>query len=97
MKWEDKLIGRHINIVTDHEALKFLKSQERLSGRQARWLEYIERFDYSITHVEGTHNKVADCLSHYFTSDTPEDIHPESDYVNADIRLDPEGEDLPVE
>jgi len=27
--------------------------------------------------------------------DTADDIHPMYDYVNADVQLDPEGEDLP--
>jgi hypothetical protein len=95
MKWEDKLLGRRMNIVTDHEALKFFKNQNRLTGRQARWMEYLERFDHTIIYVEGERNKVADCLSRYYSSDTPEDTYPESEYVNADLRLDPEGDDLP--
>ena len=44
-----------------------------------------------------TDNKVADCLSHYYENDTSEDNHSENTYVNADIRLDPEGELLPTD
>jgi hypothetical protein len=48
MKWEDKLLGRCVNVVTDHEALEFFKDQKWLSGWQVHWMEYLERFDYSI-------------------------------------------------
>ncbi|KAG6858174.1 hypothetical protein C0995_002039, partial [Termitomyces sp. Mi166 len=34
--------------------------------------------------------------SQYFESDTAEDIHNVYDYVQADKRIDPEGEDLPL-
>ena len=38
---------------------------------------------------------MVDCLSHYYENDTSEDNHSENTYVNADIRLDPDGELLP--
>src|ERR1700683_4009885 len=52
-------------------------------------------FDYNIQYVKGTNNKVADSLSRYYQSDTWEDVHPSYHFVNADLQLDPEGEDLP--
>ena len=48
-------------------------------------------------HIDGVDNKVADCLSRYYENDTGEDHHSENTYVNADIRLDPEGELLPTD
>ena len=51
--------------------------------------------DYDIQYIKGTSNKIADSLSWYYQSDTMDDIHPMYDYVNADMQLDPEGEDLP--
>ena len=33
-KWEDKLLGRRINVITDHKALEFFQNQSRLSSRQ---------------------------------------------------------------
>jgi len=64
-KWEDKLLGRKIHIITDHKALEFFKTQSRLSNRQFRWIDYMSRFDFDITYVKGEYNKVADCLSRY--------------------------------
>jgi hypothetical protein len=95
LKWEDKLMGNRIHIVTDHRALEFFKTQRRLSSCQMRWMEYLSRFDYDIQYVRGSSNKVADSLSRYHQSDTPEDKYRPYEYVSADLRLDPEGEDLP--
>ncbi|KAG6870650.1 hypothetical protein C0995_011535, partial [Termitomyces sp. Mi166 len=44
----------------------------------------------------GELNKVADCLSQYFESDTIDDVHNIYDYVQADKWIDPEGKDLPL-
>jgi hypothetical protein len=94
LKWEDKLIGNRIHIVTNHRALEFFKTQHRLSSRQMHWMEYLSRFDYDIQYVKGSSNKVADSLSQYYQSDTEDDLHPQYDFVNVDSQLDPEGEDL---
>jgi hypothetical protein len=95
LKWEDKLLGRRILVVTDHKALEFFKTQRRLNSRQARWMEFLARFDYDITYVKGETNLVADALSRYYENDQWDESHDEAQYVNADARLDPEGEDLP--
>jgi hypothetical protein len=57
-------------------------------------MEYLTQFDFDIQYIKGTSNKVADSLSCYYQSDTSEDKHPTYDYVNADLLLDLEGEDL---
>jgi hypothetical protein len=95
MKWEDKLFGYRIHIITDHKALEFFKSQEKLSPRQIRWHEYMSRFDFDITYVKGESNKIADVLSRYYESDTTLDIHAAYEYVRADQRIDPTGSTLP--
>ena len=94
-KWEDKLIGRKFTVITDHQSLEFFSKQKHLSGRQARWAEYLSRFDFEVVYVRGQHNIVADCLSRYYSSDLPDETHADHQYVSADLRLDPGGEDLP--
>ncbi len=96
-KWEDKLIGRRLHVITDHKALEFFKTQAHLSSRQRRWMDYMSKFDFDITYIKGEYNKVADCLSRYYESDTSADVHEFHDYVQADRRIDPDGEDLPME
>jgi len=58
-------------------------------------MEFLARFDYDITYVKGNTNLVADALSRYYESDEWDESCDASLYVNADARLDPEGEDLP--
>ena len=94
-KWEDKLIGRKFTVITDHQSLEFFSKQKHLSGRQARWAEYLSRFDFEVVYVKGQHNIVADCLSRYYSSDLPGETHADHQYVSADLQLDPEGDDLP--
>jgi hypothetical protein len=48
-------------------------------------------------HVDGVDNKVADCLSRYYKNSTGDESHPEHIYINADARLDPDGELLPTD
>jgi hypothetical protein len=96
MKWEDKMIGYDIHIITDHKALEFFKTQITLTARQRRWMDYMSRFTFDITYIKGELNKVADCLSRYYESDTIQDVHMYDEYVRADARIDPAGEDLPA-
>ena len=47
--------------------------------------------------MDGTNNRVVDCLSRYYEAEGPEDHHPDHDFVSADAKLDPDGELLPVQ
>src|SRR6266850_1240509 len=96
LRWEDKLLGHKFTIVTDHKALTFFKDAPYMSSRQTRWWEYLSRFDYSMEYIQGTTNLVADSLSRYYHSDEPDERHDILAYVNADARLDPEGDNLPI-
>jgi len=81
MKWEDKLKGYDIHIITDHKALEFFKTQITLTARQRRWMDYMSRFTFDITYIKGKLNKVADCLSRYYENDTIQDVHMYDEYV----------------
>ena len=50
-------------IHSDHESLKHLKGQCKLSRRHAKWMEFIETFLYVIKYKQGKENIVADALS----------------------------------
>jgi RNase H-like domain found in reverse transcriptase len=96
MKWEDKLVCRQFTIVTDHEALETIKTTncDGKSGRLICWDEYLSCFKYEVMHVPGEQNKVADCLSHYYENDRYDEVHEPHQYVSADVRIDPNSEDL---
>lgn len=95
MKWGDKLSGRRFTVMTDHESLKWLFKQPELSRRLVRWVEYLSRYDFEIQYIPGSSNVIADALSRRYESDTVDDIRDPHEFVDADVRLDPEGEDAP--
>ena len=63
-EWRCYLEGRHFTLKTDHEPLTFLQGVPTLNRRQARWLEYMSRFDYTWEYLSGSLN-VADALSRH--------------------------------
>ena len=56
------LEGGHFKVITDHNPLIHLQSQPSLSRKQARWLEYMQRFDVEYVYKPGRIN-VSDTLS----------------------------------
>ncbi|SCV69303.1 BQ2448_2323 [Microbotryum intermedium] len=64
-QWRVNLMGVHFNVLTEHESLKYLKTQENLSKRQARWVERLADYDFDITYIPGGENTVADAMSRY--------------------------------
>ena len=56
------LLHRQFTVVTDHESLTKLMTQENLHGRQQRWLTDISRFDSKIEYQPAAKNFLADYL-----------------------------------
>ena len=46
--------------------------------------------------MDGTTDRVPDCLSHYYEANQPDETHPAHESVSADVKLDPESELLPI-
>ena len=62
-KWRHYLEGATSNVITDHASLRHLHTQPSLSRRQARWMEFMSRFHFTIDYQPGKDNIVADALS----------------------------------
>jgi hypothetical protein len=62
-KWRHNLLGQHFIIQTDNRSLIHIGTQPTLSSRQARWNELISEYKFTIVHVSGKKNQVADSLS----------------------------------
>src|SRR5271168_4012018 len=62
--WRHYLEGctHKIEIWTDHRNLEYFQKAQNLSRRQARWAQFLTRFDFSLKHKPGKTNK-ADGLS----------------------------------
>src|SRR6187401_3398004 len=61
--WRHLLLGRKVDIFTDHKSLKYIFTQPNLNLRQTRWVEMIQEYDPSIEYTLGKANAIADALS----------------------------------
>ena len=57
------LEGQHFELHTDHNALRYILTSKDPRGRIARWVTFLQQFDYSVKHVKGKENVVPDALS----------------------------------
>ncbi len=60
--WRCYLEGRPVELVTDHHPLTYVNSQELLSRRVARWVLFLQQFDFVVKYRRGKDNAVADAL-----------------------------------
>jgi hypothetical protein len=61
--WRHYLVGRKFELKTDHCGLQHLFMQSNLNARQWHWWELLSEYDFEITYIKGTVNRVADALS----------------------------------
>ena len=57
------LLGRRFKIRTDHAALQWLRRTPDPVGQQARWIGFMEDFNYEIIHRPGSRHGNADAMS----------------------------------
>ncbi|GBG88939.1 hypothetical protein CBR_g48550 [Chara braunii] len=61
--WRHFFLGRFFYMRTDHQTLKWIKTQSALSDALKRWIEVIDQYDFKLEYLKGEYNKVADALS----------------------------------
>ncbi|GBG90336.1 hypothetical protein CBR_g50584 [Chara braunii] len=61
--WRHFLLGRFFYLRTDHQTLKWIKTQPALYDAFKRWVEVIDQYDFKLEYLKGEYNKVADALS----------------------------------
>ena len=61
--WRAYLFGQNFTVMNDHESLKYLETQHKLTHRQVRWLETLNQYPFRFVVVKGKHNVVPDALS----------------------------------
>ncbi|KAF1321051.1 Retroelement pol polyprotein, partial [Globisporangium splendens] len=62
-KWRHYLYGRKFDIYTDNSACSWLLKHPKVSAKLARYLTFFAQFTFTIHHVNGKLNVVADALS----------------------------------
>ena len=85
LRYADILQGIEFKWLTDHKGLTHLLNQKNLSGRQARWLEKISSFSFTVVYVEGSENVVADALSRIYSNDSPGTERFRSEFTYHDV------------
>ena len=61
--YKQYLLGRHFVIWTDHAALQWLRRTPEPMAQLARWLTFIEQFDFNVLHRQGACHGNTDGLS----------------------------------
>jgi hypothetical protein len=62
--WRQYLIERNFELKTDHCGLHHIFMQSDLDARQRRWSKLLIDYDFEISYLKGTVNRVVDVLSH---------------------------------
>ncbi|GBG81621.1 hypothetical protein CBR_g32613 [Chara braunii] len=63
-RWRHFLLGRsQFRWVTDNNPLVFNKTQDTINSTIARWMTFIDQFDFFPDHILGKSNRFADALS----------------------------------
>ncbi|GBG91638.1 hypothetical protein CBR_g52672 [Chara braunii] len=61
--WTHYLLGRHFKVYSDHETLRWLKTQAKMTPKLTRWAIEIDQYDFELKPVKAKYNVVADALS----------------------------------
>src|SRR5258705_8935630 len=61
--WRRYLLGRHFKLFTDNKSVSYLQEQKIMQPKWSRWFQFLQNYDFSIQHIKGTQNTVADSLS----------------------------------
>ena len=63
--WKSELEGTEepVQVITDHKNLKYFMSNKLLNRRQAKWSEFLFRFNFEIIYRPGSMNNKADAFT----------------------------------
>jgi len=50
-------------VLMDHKNLQYFCKPQKVTGRQACWIEFLQNFNYMLEHIVGSMNTIADLLS----------------------------------
>jgi RNase H-like domain found in reverse transcriptase len=62
-EWRCYIMGSRFLVKTDHRPLQYLHTQQILPRRQARWVLFLQNYDFDWEYVTGKSNGATDALS----------------------------------
>ena len=65
--WRYYLLPKEFSLYSDHEVLRYLHFQSKLTSRHVKWVEFLQNYTFILKYCSRVDNKVADALSHVFT------------------------------
>ncbi len=77
-KWNKYLDGQEFIIETDHKPLLPFNTKQQLNSKCERWRLRLQQYKFTIRHIKGKHNTVADYLSRSPFDNASQD---EDDYI----------------
>ena len=70
LRWfKEYLYGRRFVLYTDHQALMYMLTRDKISPVIENWVDEILSFDFKIEHIPGIANHLPDALSRFYDSD----------------------------
>jgi hypothetical protein len=61
-KWRHYLIPKEFVLYDDNQDLQFITRKEKLNQRHAKWVEFMQDFNFFINHISGSANRFVDAL-----------------------------------
>ena len=62
-EWRHYLLGVHFTARTDHNGLKYLRTQKHLKERQWHWMAFFSEYQFDLLYRPGKQMQVPDALS----------------------------------
>lgn len=76
------LYGRCFTLLTDHQPLKWVMTNNKLSGKLARWAMLLQEYDFEVVHKSGLCHQKADALSRSPSDNTQDLTEARQDHEN---------------
>ncbi|GKA88519.1 putative nucleotidyltransferase, ribonuclease H [Tanacetum coccineum] len=61
--WRHYLFHKEFVLFTDHDSLRHIRTQDKVSHKHGRWLAFLEKFTFVVKHKTGVSNRAANALS----------------------------------
>lgn len=85
--WRHYLEGVPFTVETDHKGLQSIAKEGYKSRRMARWIEFLQDYDFVIRYVPGSSNVAADALSRLSMAKTLENMVVDNHFLARDWPL----------